>query len=582
MAYFVYSANLRLEPWQEDFFNKMIKRRCQAYNECRAYILKHLHEATSTSKCRKAIEKYCELSDISMDKTVVKKEKNACLKVIRDSIRSYKVAMPTKKGKEPTTSFTFSSMGFGVLFAKFNTKCTDSYWGNLNFCSKSFDDSVISPLWNAFDKNFAELYKHIDTNKKIIRFSIKKADYRNCFSFGLGNKQSSNQEVCGIDAGLMWQVPLHRQSVSALKGSVREHAECLQKKYGNNILFYSFNNMDRTKLFPLCFEPKDDWYDAEALRALQEEKSIVAITIKKEPRVNKWIWRIQFTLEGTAPQRELPKKHGHAGIDIGTSSIAVVTDTEVYHSRLGDAAADKPRKKASKYSTKMDELRRRDNPQNYNEDGTIAKGAKKHGWYYSEDYEKAALKHKAYNRKASIITNNANKHVMNKISLMADTFNIEKMDFKALQRRSSKTTVNKNGKINSKKRFGKSLLMHAPSMAITCLKQKVGADNVIEIDTKAAKASQHNPLTGEYTPHGLNERFVDVEGKKVQRDHLAALNLKLWINETSAYTPISMDEFEKFTDNSMDEMKHLLKEKKNGKLFPSCMGIKIFEKSFEN
>lgn len=581
MGYFVYSANLRLEKWQEDFFNKMIKRRCQAYNECRGYILKHLHEATSTSECRKAIERYCELAtDISMDKAVAKKEKNACLKIIRNSIKSYKIAMPTKKGKEPTTSFNFSSMGFSVLFAKFNTKCTDGYWSGINFCSKSFEDSVVSPLWNAFDKNFAELYKHIDVSKKCVKFSIKRADYRNCFSFGLGNKQSSTHEVSGIDAGVIWQIPLHQQSVRALKGTAKEYAENLHKRYGNNVLFYSYNNMNKNKLFPLCFEPKDDWYDAEALRCLQNEKSIVAITIKKEPRLNKWIWRIQFTLEGNAPQRELLKKHGQAGIDIGTSSIAVVTDTEVYHNRLGDAVADKPRRMASKCSIKMDELRRRDNPQNYNEDGTIAKGAKKRGWHYSNEYEKAALKHKAYNRKASIITANANKHVMNEISLMADTFNIEKMDFKSLQRRSSKTTVNKNGRINSKKRFGKSLLMHSPSMAITYLKQKVGADNVVEIDTKAAKASQHNPITGECTPHGLKERFVEVEGKKIQRDHLAALNLKLWNNESNAYTPISMDEFEKFTDNSMDEMKTLLGNKRNGKLYPSCMGIKIFEKSF--
>lgn len=161
MGYFVYSANLRLEKWQEDFFNKMIKRRCQAYNECRGYILKHLHEATSTSECRKAIERYCELAtDISMDKAVAKKEKNACLKIIRNSIKSYKIAMPTKKGKEPTTSFNFSSMGFSVLFAKFNTKCTDGYWSGINFCSKSFEDSVVSPLWNAFDKNFVELCKY--------------------------------------------------------------------------------------------------------------------------------------------------------------------------------------------------------------------------------------------------------------------------------------------------------------------------------------------------------------------------------------------------------------------------------------
>lgn len=71
------------------------------------------------------------------------------------------------------------------------------------------------------------------------------------------------------------------------------------------------------------------------------------------------------------------------------------------------------------------------------------------------------------------------------------------MNFKGLQRRAKETKVNeKTGKINKKKRYGKSLANKAPSMFLEILKNKVIAVNgkYIEVNTHKVKASQYNHL----------------------------------------------------------------------------------------
>ena len=99
------------------------------------------------------------------------------------------------------------------------------------------------------------------------------------------------------------------------------------------------------------------------------------------------------------------------------------------------------------------------------------------------------------------------------------------MNFKALSKRSKNTTKNKNGKINSKKRFGKTIGNRAPAMLLSIIDRKLHYINkqLIKIDTTKIKASQYNPLTGEYTKHSLKDRLIKLlDGVIVQRDMLSA------------------------------------------------------------
>jgi hypothetical protein len=97
---------------------------------------------------------------------------------------------------------------------------------------------------------------------------------------------------------------------------------------------------------------------------------------------------------------------------------------------------------------------------------------------------------------------------------------VEEMPFKGLQKRAKKTTRNKKGKFNSKKRFGKSLANKAPASFLTILSNKLiyqGAE-LHMIKTAEVKASQYNHLTDSYEKKKLSERWAMIGEDKIQQD----------------------------------------------------------------
>lgn len=110
-----------------------------------------------------------------------------------------------------------------------------------------------------------------------------------------------------------------------------------------------------------------------------------------------------------------------------------------------------------------------------------------------------------------------------------DTFYVEKMHYKALQKRSSETEIDaKTGKIHSKKRFGKSLGRCAPAMFISMLTQKAERYNgkVIKVDTFKTKASQFDHTDDSFTKKKLSQRFAKLsDGTVVRRDLYSAFLL---------------------------------------------------------
>ena len=72
---------------------------------------------------------------------------------------------------------------------------------------------------------------------------------------------------------------------------------------------------------------------------------------------------------------------------------------------------------------------------------------------------------------------------------------MEKMRMSALAKRSSKTTVNKkNGRIRSKKRYGKTIMNRAPAYLVSVIDRKLKyiGSSIKEVDTFSVKASQYD------------------------------------------------------------------------------------------
>ena len=117
----------------------------------------------------------------------------------------------------------------------------------------------------------------------------------------------------------------------------------------------------------------------------------------------------------------------------------------------------------------------------------------------------------------------------NELLKEGDTFIVENNQISGWTRKAKETKVNeKTGKIQKKKRFGKSVANHAPSMFVTILENKVKSlgGQVVKVDTKNA-ASQYDFTNDSFEKHELNERSVTLSnGDTHQRDMLAAFNLQ--------------------------------------------------------
>ncbi|APF27820.1 hypothetical protein NPD7_2343 [Clostridium sporogenes] len=99
------------------------------------------------------------------------------------------------------------------------------------------------------------------------------------------------------------------------------------------------------------------------------------------------------------------------------------------------------------------------------------------------------------------------------------------MNFKGLQKRAKEATVNqKAGKINRKKRFGKSLSNKVSSMIINLIDNKLQyyGLSIKKIDTYKVKASQFEHFTETYVKKPLSKRWNKFDQGNIQRDMYSA------------------------------------------------------------
>lgn len=247
---------------------------------------------------------------------------------------------------------------------------------------------------------------------------------------------------------------------------------------------------------------------------------------------NKNHYYVQITFKGNPPVKLNPitgeVKHsignGDVGIDIGVSTIAISSKSDVKILELADKVQNIDNEK-KKILRKMDRSRRSTNPNNFNQDGTIKKqGNKKVNWVKSNHYIFYQNQLKELYRKQADVRKYQHECLANYIISLGDKFYVEKMCFSGLQKRAKKDEINENGKCKRKKRFGKSLVNRAPSMLLDMIDRKLKYHGSIlfEINTYKAKASQYNHMDNTSIKKKLSQRWNDFDGIKIQRDMYSA------------------------------------------------------------
>lgn len=271
---------------------------------------------------------------------------------------------------------------------------------------------------------------------------------------------------------------------------------------------------------------KIDYNNPYEYQALKDE--ICYCRIKRRFIKGKYKYYLQIVFKGVPPMKinkdgEV-KRHignGTVGLDIGTQTIAIVSNVDVKLLELADRVnnIEKEKRRILRY---MDRSRRANNPDNFNEDGTIKKGKLK--WVKSNRYIKVQNKLRELYRKQADVREYQHQLLSNYILSLGNKIKVEEMNFKGLQKRSKKTEKNDKGKFKRKKRFGKSLANKAPAKLLTILdnKLKYFGEKLIKVNTKEVKASQYNHLNCRYNKKKLSQRWNDLNGIKIQRDLYSA------------------------------------------------------------
>lgn len=262
--------------------------------------------------------------------------------------------------------------------------------------------------------------------------------------------------------------------------------------------------------------------------------------IKRQMFDSGWRYYLVIVFKGTAPRKIPSSKMEDAnrsagGIDLGTSTIAYVNENTAILERLAPDVVQYERK--IRHLQKLyDRLQRINNPENYNSDGTIRKGRKR--WYSSRRMKALQRQMLTLHRRKTAYIRMCHNMLANRIIRSSSHIYYEKNRFSSLQKRAKKAERSdrlssirkKDGttiqirKYKKKKRFGHSLNVHAPASFVTILKNKCVQYEIPfeEIHTQTYRASQYNPLSGEYRKAPLSQRMKDIGRHKVQRDLLSA------------------------------------------------------------
>ena len=319
---------------------------------------------------------------------------------------------------------------------------------------------------------------------------------------------------------------------------------------------------------PLKYKKNDEYI----LKALNDRVKYVRIIRRRHK--SKWRYYTQLILEGRPPK--LPEyllSEDVTGIDIGPSSIALVNSDKAELLKLA-SNVKKIEKEIRVLNRRSQRQRIINNPNNYNKDGTIKKGHKK--WHLSKRLKKTYSELSYLYQKRADQLRQSHFLLTNYILKEYGTdLIVEDIHWAALTKKAKETKKNKKGKFQSKKRYGKSIANHGPSLFLEILDNKLGYINksLTRVDTFKTRATQFDHISGEYNKHDLKERMIKLaNGDIIQRDLHSAFNLKHLNKDNYDYDVSLMNKnYERFLSNHDRCISNLLEQKKKGKKILSSM-----------
>ena len=309
--------------------------------------------------------------------------------------------------------------------------------------------------------------------------------------------------------------------------------------------------------------PTKAFNNYQQMSLLKSEKIKYVQIIRKTIR-GKHVYILQIVCQGF-PMTKIKRGDGTMGIDPGISTVAYVSKKSLALVDLVPKDVDRKEKLMKYLDRAIERCRRVNNPNCYNSNGTIKKGAKfKHPSNRQVRLQVRRIKsYRSLSEERKKIQGQLVNHLVSQASLIK----IEDLNVKGLQRRSKEIRINpKTNRPFSKKRFGKSVFRAAPSSFRQLLQTRasqLGIDIEI-INPKNLKPSQYNHLTKTFEKKTLSTRLYDLSDKwtSVQRDLYSAFLIGHIENGSYQEEQIAQD----FPDFYKKMKKFLRKARKTNRL----------------
>jgi len=145
---------------------------------------------------------------------------------------------------------------------------------------------------------------------------------------------------------------------------------------------------------------------------------------------------------------------GTVGLDIGPSTVAVVSETAATLEQFCDKLKSR-QKDIRRLQRQLDRQRRASNPDHFNSNGTVKTGKDQEAWHHSRRSLDTHQQLAELYRKQAAHRKSLHGQLVNRILMQGDVFKLEKLSYRAFQ-----------------KRFGKSVNFRAPGAFVSHLKRK--------------------------------------------------------------------------------------------------------------
>ena len=321
---------------------------------------------------------------------------------------------------------------------------------------------------------------------------------------------------------------------------IKPHKVRFRSKYGLNASFRNRVNTTGTRLissdkkgvaYRLYIHKASTFVDipAKAFNTYQQmslmrSEKIKYVQIVRKTIRGKKVYYLQIVYQGFPPSKGT-KGEGVVGIDPGISTVAFASPTEVALVDLVPKNITQKEKLLKQLDRRIERSQRINNPECYEENGTIKKGAR----FKRPSHRQVRLRNrrlKAY-RSLSEERKKLQGQLVNRIVSQASCIKVEELNVKGLQKRSRDIRINpKTNQPYSKKRFGKAVFRAAPSTFRTALETRasqLGIEFEV-ISPKDVKPSQYNHITQTFEKKPLSTRVYDLSEQYtgVQRDLYSA------------------------------------------------------------